>query len=132
MVVLPYTQGISEKLCRIYKKHQINVAFKPGNALRRSLVAPKDKTPADQCCGIIYQIEYDGCNSHYIGELGRQLKTRLNEHKKSVHTGTLSSALSEHQLESGHSINWDSTKIIDRETEYFHRKIREAIHIRRL
>ncbi len=131
MVVLPYTQGISEKLCRIFKKHQVNVALKPANSIRRTLVAPKDKTPPQQACGIVYQIGCGDCKATYIGESGRQLRTRLQEHKKSVAAGNSSSALSEHQLDSRHNINWDSTRIIDRETEYFPRKVREAIHIRR-
>ncbi len=46
MVVLPYAQGISEKLCRIFKKHQVNVAVKPANSIQRTLVVPTDKTPA--------------------------------------------------------------------------------------
>ena len=37
MVVLPYVQGISEKLCRIFKKHQVNVALKQANSIRRTL-----------------------------------------------------------------------------------------------
>ncbi len=53
------------------------------------------------------------------------------ERKKSVAVENGSSALSEHQIDSRHHIDWDSTRIIDRETEYFSRKVREAIHIRR-
>ncbi len=34
-------------------------------------------------------------------------------------------------LDSRHNIDRDSTRIIDREPEYFPRKVREAIHIRR-
>ncbi len=123
MVVLPYTKGISEKLCRIFKKHQVNVALKPGKSIRRTLVAPKDKTPPQQACGIVYQIGCRDCKATYIGELGRQLRTRLTEHKKSVTAGNGSSTLSEHQLDSRHRIDWDSTRIIDRETEYFPWKV---------
>ena len=39
MVVVPYVQGISEWIQRIYKKyHDINTAIKPHNTLRRLLV----------------------------------------------------------------------------------------------
>ncbi len=57
---------------------------------------------------------------------------RRGGHKKPVAVGNGSSALSEHRLDSSrHHIDWDSTRIIDWETQYFPRKVREAIHIRR-
>ncbi len=131
LVVLPYAQGVSEKLCRVFKKHNTNVAFKPERTIRNMLVAPKDKPPRDSACGVVYKIECGGCDSEYIGETGRQLGTRLKEHRKSLATGTLASAVSEHSMREGHPIDWDSVKIIDRESVDIPRKVREAIHIRR-
>ena len=40
-------------------------------------------------------------------------------------------ALSQHVQQSYHDIDWDSTTIIDTAQHYFHRKILEAINIRR-
>lgn len=130
MIVLPYAQGVSEKLCRVYKKHQVNVAFKPAQTLRQLLVRPKDKTPQDQCCGAIYQINCDDCAGFYVGETARQLKTRIDEHKKSLSKDSFSSAIAEHAITQHHNIDWGSTRVVDREQDFFARKVREAIHIR--
>ncbi|XP_072028416.1 uncharacterized protein [Amphiura filiformis] len=40
MVVIPYVEGLSEKLQRIFRKHKISVAMKPHNTLKRLLVHP--------------------------------------------------------------------------------------------
>lgn len=131
VVVLPYTQGVSEKVCRIYKKHGVDVAFRPGNTLRSLLVKPKDITPPHLSCGVVYQVNCASCEATYVGESGRQLKTRIEEHRKSVRTGSLSSAISEHVQEYDHRINWESVNIIDRDDRFIPRKIREAIQIKR-
>ena len=85
----------------------------------------------ENVCGSIYQLGCGDCDRTYIGESGRQLMTRINEHKKSVSSGTYSSALSEHSKKTGHAIDWNSVKIIDREGADFKRKIKESISIRR-
>ena len=48
VIVLPYTQGVSEKLSRIYKKHDVALVSKPATTLRKLLVNPKDKNRQGQ------------------------------------------------------------------------------------
>ena len=43
MVVIPYVEGVSEKIKRIYSKHGIHTAMRPTNTLKSILVHPKDK-----------------------------------------------------------------------------------------
>ena len=64
VVVLPYAQGVSEKLSRIYKKHNISLVSKPGTTLRKLLVKPKDKTDKIKTCGAIYKIKWQDCPSY--------------------------------------------------------------------
>ena len=56
MVVLPYVQGTSEKLQRVYRKHNIATALKPHITLRKSLVHPKDKRDTTETTGCVYEI----------------------------------------------------------------------------
>ena len=69
-------------------------------------------------------------NSFYIGETGRQLNTRIGEHKKSVRLEGISSAVGEHQMDTGHSIAWNEVSVLGIEPKDYPRKIREAIEIR--
>ena len=43
MVVIPYVEGVSEKIKRIYFKHGIHTAMKPINTLKSILVHPRTK-----------------------------------------------------------------------------------------
>ena len=83
-VVLPYIKGLSEKLSRILKDHQVSTSYKPHTTLRRLLVHPKDKIPKEDTCDVVYQIPCLNCDEVYIGETGRQMKTRQAEHQQDI------------------------------------------------
>ncbi|XP_072046538.1 uncharacterized protein [Amphiura filiformis] len=42
-VVVPYVEGLSERMSRVFKKHGFSTAMKPHSTLRNMLVHPKDK-----------------------------------------------------------------------------------------
>ena len=50
--------------------------------MRNLLVRPKDPTPVDKQCGVIYHIECPECEQKYIGETSRPMGTRFKEHLK--------------------------------------------------
>ena len=84
MVVLPYVQGVTEKIARTLKQHDIAAALKPHTTLRSLLVHPKDKRDPANTTDAIYEIPCMNCNLCYIGETGRKFNTRLEEHKSEV------------------------------------------------
>ena len=81
MVVLPYKEGLSQRVKRIFKKHGINTSFKPHRTLRNFLVHPKDKRDTEQTAECVYEIPCLNCDKSYIGETSRQFSFRLEEHK---------------------------------------------------
>ena len=82
-VGLPYCQGLSERLRRVYKKY-INMHSKPGWTLKQALVKPKDPLTQEERCAVVYSVNCDTCDSEYVGETIRPLATRIKEHKDSV------------------------------------------------
>ena len=135
LVVLPYAKGTSEALRRIFNKYGIKTCFKPTRTLRKLLVAPKDKTPKESRCGVVYHITCQGqtskgpCRETYIGETERALKTRFLEHQR---PSSVNSEVSQHlHIESpGHSISLDKVKILDSDQDFFARGVKEAVYIR--
>ena len=123
---IPYIKGVSEPLARIFKKHGLSVYHKPINTLRSLLVHPKDTTPKFNRTGVIYEVNCQDCNNTYVGETGRTLGKRLDEHKRLT-----SSAIHEHTADTSHTMDWDNTRILGRESNIHRRKIREAIYIKR-
>ncbi|XP_072025159.1 uncharacterized protein [Amphiura filiformis] len=80
--VVPYVRGASEALRRIFSKRGVSVHFKTINTLRSALVAPMDKVPLGKCCGTVYQINCNDCDSAYVGESARPLNTRIGKTSK--------------------------------------------------
>ena len=148
MVVLPYVQGLSEGLARVFKKHNIHTALKPHCTLRNLLVHPKDKRDQMDCSGVVYRVGCNNCSHAYIGETGRNLGYRIDEHKKNVtqicdnkkytraerktsEKEWNHSAITDHVAKENHVIDWDNIKIVDRESLDQVRRIRESICIRK-
>ena len=124
-IPLPYVQGLSEELKRIYGEHGVQVYHKPINTLKSILVHPKDKTSLANKCGAIYNMPCDTCEGFYIGETERSLGTRYKEHTR-THPG---SAVREHMANTGHSFSFDDLTILGREPGFNARKIKEALAI---
>ena len=83
-VVIPYIQGLSETIQRIYRGHGIATAMKPHRTLRNILVHPKDKTPKENVAECVYKIGCKNCDGSYIGETSRRFGVRLKEQQKDV------------------------------------------------
>ena len=125
-VCLPYIPGTSEQLSRIFKTHGIPTYCKPTTTLRQLLVKPKDQTPKEKQCSVIYNIQCNSCQAEYIGETARTLGKRFKEHSDPRH---INSAVVEHTATTGHSFSLDDVKVIGREDKAFNRKVKEAIAI---
>ena len=145
-IVILYVAGLSESYARILKKYNIQTAMKPALTLRQCLVHPKDKRPLGDTVEAVYKISCKQCPKTYVGETGRKLSVRLKEHREDVEKASQAiytrsqrkasettfhkSALSDHATQSNHLIDWDSTKVVGRESNRQRRWIREAIRIR--
>ena len=121
--------------------------MKPYQTIRKILVHPKDKINKQNTIGVIYNIPCKNCPSSYIGETGRSLGVRINEHKKDVEknkkgpftraarkeslTELNASAVTDHVNKNNHEINWENTQIIGKESNTLYRKVKEAIAIKR-
>ena len=122
---LPYIQGLSEELQRIFGEHGITIFHRPFNTIRSMLVHPKDKAEKQDKCGVVYQVPCASCPSFYVGETARSMGKRYEEHAKT----DKESAVLEHTQSLGHSISFEDVRILACETHYNARKIREALEI---
>ena len=146
LVILPYVQGLTEGVSRVLRKHQIASAIRPLKTIRNYLVHPKDKQETLEKSEVVYKIPCKNCNQVYIGETGRKFGTRLKEHEKDVENNKKGqftrtkrkeslqelnkSAITDHANQNNHEIDWEGARVIDRESDYKTRTIKEAMHIR--
>ena len=106
---LPYVRGISEKiehLCRSIRTVKIRVAFKPMTILQNILTDVKNKIPQEKKKAEVYTIPCHNCNTNYVGETGRTLQKRIEEHKSAVRRGDEKNGIAVHVKKTQHDINW--------------------------
>ena len=130
LVMLPYTEGVSEDIRRVCKKFGMKVVFRSGLSLRSMLCKVKDTLALEKKSKVVYQVPCS-CGEIYIGETLRRLETRMKEHRDACQKGTLEkSALAEHAWENHHPIKWEETTVIDQARTSKELMLKEAIHIR--
>ncbi|KAI8498497.1 hypothetical protein Bbelb_236990 [Branchiostoma belcheri] len=131
-ITIPYVQGVSEKLRRIFQNFNIATNFKPHSTLRQRLVHPKDRPHKGTKANVIYRLkcEEPNCNNTYIGETSRPLKVRYKEHCRPSANGYSSAIFHHLQHNQGHSFKLESTDVLDRETRWWERGVKEAIYER--
>ena len=126
------------------KIYNVPCAMKPWVTLKNVLVHPKDREDKEQTTD---KVPCASCEKTYIGETGRKLGVRLQEHRSEVeskmnraftrsHRSSSSaesnrSALTDHTVQENHVISWSAASVIDRESDRFTRWIKEAVHIRK-
>ena len=146
-VLLPYIEKVTEKVSRILGKHGVNTVVKPHCTLRRLLVHPKDKVRTLKKANCVYRIPCKSCDKSYVGETGRSLGLRMEEHRKEAEksesrpytrsskslaaTEIHKSAITDHVVTENHVMDWDNIRVLDREEDRTRRWIKEAIWIRK-
>ena len=85
-IVAPYLKAVTETTAKILIKHNMNMYSTDNNSLRNHLVKLKDKREIIENKNAIFGIscKEDNCNARYIGETGRTVGIRMDEHRRAV------------------------------------------------
>ena len=70
-------------LRRCLQHEGIRTVFKSDTILRSHLVRPKDALESTKQNGVVYKIPFE-CGKVYIGETGRSMRERINEHDRDI------------------------------------------------
>ena len=135
MVVLSYVNGVTERISRVLKSYDVAAAVVHKIPSEMNFVHPKDKRYQLNTTHAIYGAPYRNCDLDYIGETGRTLGSRLEEHKSEVEkvsnkiatragrkeslTNTYKSAITDHVADKNHVIGWEQTKVIGTEEDIY-------------
>ena len=77
-VSMPYTKGLSERISREMRKHNIETIHKPTATLKNILCSKaKDKLHPMDKPGAVYHISCKAHGVDYVGETGRAVKERI-------------------------------------------------------
>lgn len=133
-VSAPYTPCLSEKLSKILVKHNITLAHQPRNKIKNTVFSKlKDTIPKQKTKHVVYAVPCGTDDGKiYVGQTGRMLETRINEHRNNMRKKEAKTGLTQHHLEEGHNFNFDKTEILERIENQASRTIAEAFHIKLL
>ncbi|BHF71591.1 mitochondrial 54S ribosomal protein YmL35 [Sparganum proliferum] len=81
---IPYVKGVSEAVALLLQPTRVGIAHRPQATIRRRLMQPKDPLPPAETSAVIYKINCNEGDCNYVGETGRKLQTRLQEHKSAT------------------------------------------------
>ena len=97
--------------------------------MRKFLCKPQDRVATEDKTKIVCEIDCSNCQAVYFSESKRSLKSRSDEHKRSVRNCNCDkNENAKHCWEANHNFNWDQKKVIDRESRLTLKKIKETIH----
>ena len=126
---LPYVEGTSEKLRRILRSHKIRLTFYTEKTLRKLLCKPKNPVATEDKNNIVYEIDRSNCQAVYFGESKQSLKSRSDEHKRSISNCSCDkNEIAKYCWEADRNFNWVQMEVTDRENRSIPRKIKETIH----
>ena len=126
-LTLPYIKGTTDRIGRLLRRHNLATAYKPHKTIGSSIRNPKDKRPLENQG--VYSIQCSNCDGIYVGQSNRRISARVDEHKLAIRNKLPTSALSQHEVQTGHKIDLDSCREIASVPYLRTRLIRESIEI---
>ncbi|XP_062710541.1 uncharacterized protein LOC134288748 [Aedes albopictus] len=130
----PYIPCLNEKLRKILQKHNVILASRPQNKIKKLMFSKmKDPIPPGKQTNVVYSIPCGAEDGKvYIGQTKRMLEVRIAEHKNDSKKRVPKSGLAVHTIEEGHVFDFDSTTILERIEHPDTRMIAEVFHIKKL
>ena len=108
----------SETIARILQPYNRRVAHKLITTLRRLPTNVKDKDKPEDMQGAVYKVKCCYCQASYTGETGRNLSTRLTDHKRAARNGEVNNHIADH-FQTKHQTDWDTATCITYSTDYY-------------
>ena len=124
----PYILGTSERLQRILNPLTLYLGNRSTNTIKNHIVKPKYRINNVEKCNVVHRIDCNDCKSKYIGETGRNLFTRIEEHKKDVRIGKENSQVFQHSRDTGHTFNFNEAKVLQQNQNVWHRRRLESFY----
>ena len=109
--------------------HKLGSTFYMENTLGKFVCRPKDWVATENEHNIVYGNDCSNCEAVYFSESKQSLKSCLGEQKRSVRNCHCDkSEIAKHCWEANHNFSWDQKKVVDRESRWIPRKMKEIIH----
>jgi hypothetical protein len=128
-----YVGKETRHITKLFKNTNIKTTFKTTNNLKKNLIPNKITSDKYEKPGV-YKLQCMDCHRQYIGQTGRNFKTRYKEHIREIRNNRETSGYVQHILETGHSFGKmnDIMEIIKIEQKGSYLNTPENFHIFKL
>lgn len=82
--IVPYLSNLSSRISDITKSLNLNAACVGKNKLNIFIKLHKDRLNNSNHLNVVYKLSCNDCNASYVGQTGRQLLTRIKEHRANI------------------------------------------------
>jgi hypothetical protein len=124
---VPYVKGTTDRIKNVLSRFNIRTIFTTDLKIGAMLGTVKDKVHLDNRG--VYEIPCTNCNKTYIGQTGRKMSHRMQEHRLNVKQFEKTSALAQHVVDELHVIDFKNAKSLATLNILYPRMVREAIEI---
>ena len=138
VVSIPYFGNLSYKIKRLLNDYNLTTVFRNTSKLDKFIKLGKDPLEKLENSNVIYKIPCLDCSKTYVGQTGRMLFVRCEEHKKNINLNEqYHNVVAKHRINnksdagSQHDFDWDDIKILHKESNYFKRIIAEMFFIKK-
>lgn len=131
--VIPYFGTISKTIQSMLRKFNIHTIFRTPFKMDSIITIGKDHLDKFDKKGVVYKLTCKECKMTYVGQTGRLLNTRVEEHKNNFNRNSYyHSVLSKHKKEFvGHDFDWENVEILHCESNEIKREFMEMLYIKK-
>ena len=123
------TNSLSVPISNNFKNPSLRIVTCTSKTIKELIKPPSPAPNEESCSGCIYAIPCKKCSKIYIGETGRALKTRVDEHKRALRRNDLSNALTQHRNNFNHNFDLKNAVKLQLINDPIRRKTIEAATI---
>ena len=107
---------------------KVRMLREPTASLRVTLCKLKNPIKPHDKTVVVYCVMCRNCDANYIGEIGKQLKTRLHEHHLALRRADVKSHLWQHCAKTVHEVSLADACVIASTNKKRERLVLESIH----
>ncbi|BHF84466.1 hypothetical protein SprV_0902769200 [Sparganum proliferum] len=125
---LPYIVNVSEAVARILQPLGIGIVHKLETTIKRLVMRPKTPLPRGETTNVVYRIPCSSCEANYVGETGKRMQTRMDEHARAIRRMDQLSLVAEHCAAFGHASAFQDAEVLGQGSDQTVRETLEAWH----
>lgn len=129
-IASPYVPGLTERINKILKDYQMNLASKAANTIGNLYTRLKRPIPRNEKSKVIYEIKCE-CEKRYVGSTKQWVKNRFSKHRSDckLKKMTETTGLTVHAVREKHEFDFNKFTILDHIPNFFQRNVAEKMHI---